>query len=707
MKTTILLLWCAAALPGCLEEDLAPAASEATSPLLSTVGVERIIPLHYYVLNCSVPTTAATIYEGVRIANRSWQSAGVQFNVSKIDRISAPTLTTITTMSRAYSNVFADLKKIDPTLTSTTFTDAASNEIWLRRVAERLDPREVPIIVPCTETPDASNGHACFPDQAHSHVLHLPPQSVGGPTLSHELGHYMGLIHSFETNARDVDFDQYIGVGGANTVFFNSPSEAASFRATGKKMIAKDGYQDGDATKPVACTYLDDVSCELQCVMNGRTYRTSTNPAEVRGLQSPVADAVHAYSSNIMSYLYCPGAANAELKELVPSQMIHVRNTLRSSVGDRNLLGRGSVQMGPRRSSTLDFDGDRKRDLAYFRPETSQCVVRRSRDGVEVKLSISGGDMAKGDQPVPADYDGDNLTDCAIFRPATATTSAEWRWTLSSKGGLITHIEKFGTRGDIPVSDVRMRVSTGVTPSTSGYGRYAIYRPSTGEVWWRDSTGAKVISFGGTTGDDLVFADYDRDGWTDPALWQPQLSSTWIQSQLKIAYSNSNYTSSRAFNFGLENDVPVGPVNRDSDPTTDFAVWRPSTGTWFYLLNPRADGTFGWFEQIWGEPGDAPMPGWDVDHDGRDDEAIWRIRGGSLEIWINNTSLPQVAFATGQPGDVPFFVPDTNGDLQPELYLYRPTGTPYANHLVHDSWNNNYPWFNWIPTSMVHNDIEL
>jgi hypothetical protein len=679
---------------GCLSDDSPLQESEVTSPVLSTVGVERIIPLHYYVLNCSVPTTDATIYEGVKIANRTWQSAGIQYSVNKIDRISAPKLTTINTIKWDYSYVYDQLKLIDPTLTPNTFAGiGASNDDWLGRIADRLDHREIPVIVPCTELAAQVNGHASFPP---GHLMHLPPHVVGTDTLSHELGHYMGLGHTFEVQA-DVEYDMLFGVDGASSVFFKSAAEVAAFRATGKPIERKDGYRTDDRTK-ANCTFIDTTSCEMQCFFNGRTYRTSTSPDIMRGMQSAVANAPHAFSTNVMSYFECKGAAGVELKELVPSQMQLVRDTLRKTFGDRNLLGRGSVRLGPKRSSTLDFDGDKKRDLAYFRPETSECVYRRSRDGVEVRQKISGGDPAQGDIPVPADYDGDGYTDCAIFRPGKVGVSAEWRYVASGAWG-ITRVEKFGERGDIPVADVRMKTA-------SGGGRFAIYRPLTGEVWWKDGSSARSLFFNGWDGDDIVFADYDGDGYTDPALWQPESSTTSSQARFKIAYSRSSYATARTFNFGLEGDVPVGPVNQDGTTELDFAVWRPSNGTWYYLLNPRADGSSGYREQVWGEPGDAPIPGWDIDHDGKDDEVISRIVNGSnLQLWIRRTSLPYFVVTTGVPSDVPFFIPDTNGDLMPELVLYRPTLA--GTHQISNSSSGGYPTSGWIGTSMVHSDIEL
>ena len=295
MQKSILFL--AGALTGCVVDDTPVDEAEVSSPLYSTVGVERIIPLHYYVLDnvaatpCTTQSSDATIYEGVRIANRAWQSAGIQFYVSRIDRLNVPTLRDMDTLQRSFSSVLTDLQKLDPTLTSTSFSGTDTNEGWLRRVANRLDVREIPVVVPCSETPDVRNGHACFPDQRENHVLHLPPHALGTSTLSHELGHYMGLPHTFEVDKNDdTSYDLLYGVDGTNNTFFNTPADVAAFRASGKEIRLKDAWisTPGGAT---TCTYVDTTTCELQCVLNGRTFRTSTDPAVMRGLQGAMAGA--------------------------------------------------------------------------------------------------------------------------------------------------------------------------------------------------------------------------------------------------------------------------------------------------------------------------------------------------------------------------------------------------------------------------------
>jgi len=117
--------------------------------------------------------------------------------------------------------------------------------------------------------------------------------------------------------------------------------------------------------------------------------------------------------------------------------------------------------------------------------------------------------------------------------------------------------------------------------------------------------------------------DFDGNGTTDLAVWRP-VTGTWF------VYNGA------ATQWGLPGDVPV-PGDYDANGTTDLAVWRPSTGTWFVYNGAATQ---------WGLPGDKPVPG-DYDANGTTDLAVWRPANGTWYLYDGATTQ------WGLRGDIP------------------------------------------------------
>jgi hypothetical protein len=88
------------------------------------------------------------------------------------------------------------------------------------------------------------------------------------------------------------------------------------------------------------------------------------------------------------------------------------------------------------------------------------------------------------------------------------------------------------------------------------------------------------------------------------------------------------------------------PGDYDDNGTTDIAIFRPSTGTWYLrTASPTA--------VAWGTSGDVPAPG-DYDGNGSTDIAVFRPTNNS---WYIRTPTPQFV-AWGQSGDRALSLPD-------------------------------------------------
>jgi Fungalysin metallopeptidase (M36)/FG-GAP-like repeat len=209
-----------------------------------------------------------------------------------------------------------------------------------------------------------------------------------------------------------------------------------------------------------------------------------------------------------------------------------------------------------------DYDGDGKTDFAIFRPsvDSNQPDFYILNSSNFTFTGVYWGNP--NDIPVIEDYDGDGKADIAIVRP----TSGNYLWYLlkSSNGQ----------------SQVSFNLS--FLPSTAqpiggdfdGDGKADLIAVNFefGEYYWYSFTSTMIGGFSrlplGTAGDKIALGDYNGDGVDDMAVYRPSNGIWYIR----------NSSGNSAIQFGIASDIPV-PADYDGDGRTDIAIYR--NGTWW------------------------------------------------------------------------------------------------------------------------------
>jgi len=309
---------------------------------------------------------------------------------------------------------------------------------------------------------------------------------------------------------------------------------------------------------------------------------------------------------------------------------------------------------GDHPSVAADIDGDFKSDLVIWRPSDGVWYTLTSSSGYAPSAArgTQFGSQAAGDTPLMADIDGDGVRDLITWRGSTGV----WSWRTSSTGYASGGSKQWGiaSLGDVPLlGDVDgdrkadlivWRASTGTffwLPSSTNYDY-----PSAGSKQWGSQA----------EGDVPMIGDFDADGRADLVVWRAS-SGVWFWLTSSTGYNYAN-AGVRQWGLGSQGDVPkLGDF--DGDGRSDLAVWRASTGTWFWITSSTAYAYPAQQIRQWGNQaaGDVPLVG-DFDGDGRADLAVWRASNGTW-FWLTSSSgySPGAAgvrqWGLGSLGDTP------------------------------------------------------
>jgi len=175
--------------------------------------------------------------------------------------------------------------------------------------------------------------------------------------------------------------------------------------------------------------------------------------------------------------------------------------------------------------------------------------------------------------------------------------------------------------------------------------------------------GTKDVGWG-VLGDIPVNADFDGDRATDYAVFRPT-QGMW--------YFSRSFLGAGSLAWGQAKDIPVA-ADYDGDGWDDFAVWTPATGVWSILQSSRnsSSAPADTIVRSWGAADDHPMPG-DYDGDGTADLVVWRPSNGVWYICHSSRGFDcnqSSAVAFGMNGDLPVRA-DFDGDGVLDYAIWR------------------------------------
>lgn len=661
---------------------------ELASPL-----VERVIPLRFIQLQVLAGQADFVSYDAMRKrvqeANWTYKAAGVQFYISKWDKIVMPTFNEIDNeaIKRPWcssrnqagvclSGVEGELRTVFPSLGSNAYPDNAllSETQWLDSAAAKAALRtEIIVWMPQT-LPPLGFYWGAYPWRGGPDCMLNP-----GITwkFTHELGHVMGLQHTHDqwpNGNNPVSGAWNLGSDSWDLVY-RPPSTTFASRAAAAAQESQ--LQLKNVEGPQNCNV--DVNCTTNCNINGTNY--STGSPVLKGLAFTFAgDAPGSphRGFNAMGYYGSDCAINgANGMGITDSQAVQIRRHLRydtyvnnpsilvpsglTIIGGRPRLRdwRGGASISPYLAEKLDLDGDNKRDIGVWQPPPTPAGIGTftfllSSKGYDVSQALIRSFGQMEDIPVMADYDGDNKTDIAVFHSGGITgsdptsQSAYWKICESSTSfDCVNHVSvQWGDRTDVPMP--------GSDFDGDSHADLAVYRPSLGNWYWRTVTSGTwhtIYGNGPAEVSPLIQLPglYDNDEATDLVTYNPanaqfsMLLSTTGWSQANQIVRNFPVTAVPLAYSGLY-DAGGAVVSRRAQATRIICqgsgpwqiciprtrrvlqIWEEWSGNWYTMWNPVSTSTLSTCQ--WGTALDVPLSGnIDRDGDGMSDYVVWRLSG--------------------------------------------------------------------------------
>ena len=280
-----------------------------------------------------------------------------------------------------------------------------------------------------------------------------------------------------------------------------------------------------------------------------------------------------------------------------------------------------------------DFDGDGKADFAVTRAEKFLKVWHIWQTTAGYRRVQWG---LPADRNASADYDGDGKTDIAVARQTPADNTSFTTYVALSTGPLVfkTVTNPFDVAfftgpqdydGDGEADPAVVRAQPGVNA--------LYYLSSAAGVTGTANLPSQVLA---------RIGDLTGDGRAEAASFLGDMGS----STVTFWYRNLATGELRGVPWGLSGDEPV-PADFDGDGKGDIAVWRISSGDWWWIRSSDNAAHV----SHWGQSGDFPVPA-DYDGDGKTDHAVYRrIEEPNGIYYINGSQTGFQRVTWGIPTD--------------------------------------------------------